>query len=113
MRAVFPLVLTFPPPVPQVDVDPDLVAKVYGTAADRKLQMLDVPERWHKAYHAEPLLLGPDGRRVWTAEEHDCEAGWIWTQKFNESRQSRDHLVRVIAKVLVHLHDDMLDPVYV
>ncbi|CAK0905289.1 unnamed protein product, partial [Prorocentrum cordatum] len=45
--------------------------------------------------------------------EHDCEAGWIWTQKFNESRQSRDHLVRVIAKVLVHLHDDMLDPVYV
>lgn len=71
------------------------------------------PERWLDAYFKEPSLLDAEGNRKWTAEEHECEANYIYFEHFYGEHSQPEKTLPAILKVLDMLHEQRLDPIYI
>eukprot|EP00928_Gymnodinium_smaydae_P039653 TRINITY_DN27044_c0_g1_i1.p1 TRINITY_DN27044_c0_g1~~TRINITY_DN27044_c0_g1_i1.p1 ORF type:complete len:1787 (-),score=468.00 TRINITY_DN27044_c0_g1_i1:64-4899(-) len=77
------------------------------------LELKDIPERWMKIYHAHPELL-TRGERVWTEEEHECEAQWIYKEIFEkEGKHEMPPTLDATIKILKLLHFQKLEPMHV
>jgi hypothetical protein len=100
--------------VARLDIDPDLVEKLYQLPRDIQMESTDVPERWYQAYQGHPALLDEQGMRTWTDEETSTEARWIYSETFRSMEgYDRTTTEDAITRVLVSLHEKKLEPAYV
>lgn len=93
--------------------DPNLQEKMYESRYDFQLEVADVPERWIQAYYTERELLDKEGVRVWTDEEHECEATWIYMQAFWKKQYAQEASEKALRRILDMLHTQRLEPIYI
>eukprot|EP00931_Biecheleriopsis_adriatica_P115117 TRINITY_DN90956_c0_g1_i1.p1 TRINITY_DN90956_c0_g1~~TRINITY_DN90956_c0_g1_i1.p1 ORF type:complete len:1956 (+),score=491.78 TRINITY_DN90956_c0_g1_i1:121-5988(+) len=103
--------------VSRTDLDPDVMERTYQLPRDKVLEATDAPERWLQAFQQQPELLDEKGNRVFTDEEYQCEARWIYNEVFareeDVDRHPRGPTEDAIRRILVAMHEKKLELIYI